>query len=258
MGVAMTLMGGSSEHWTNQHIVRHHIETNIIPIDYDTMYPVKRVIDAYRPLWFHRYQHIYMWFLYCHTMVAWTLGDIAYAFHPRVPLNLKAKSLSLSYAFILHAWVLPYLVLPFWTAWAFTYTEIVVSSLFFSFQFVVNHEVTGTEGHSTDQDWAVYQILSSHDFGIDESAEPTLTEMMYCHLSGGLNNQIAHHLFPSTHFTHYPRITRVIRAFCKEEGVPFQESRSMWTALSKHYSHLYEMGSDDRNRSEKAKKMKGE
>ena len=39
-------MGGSSEHWTNQHVQRHHIETNIIPVDYDTMYPVKRVLAA--------------------------------------------------------------------------------------------------------------------------------------------------------------------------------------------------------------------
>ena len=59
-------------------------------------------------------------------------------------------------------------------------------------------------------------------------------------------------------FSYQGRITRVIGEFCKEEGVPFQESRSMWTALGKHYSHLYEMGSDDRTRSEKAKKMKGE
>ena len=87
------MMGGSVEHWNNQHIQRHHIETSIIPIDYDTMYPLKRVLSSYKPLWFHKYQHVYMWFLYPVTMLAWTLGDIAYVLHPRVTHVDKAKSL---------------------------------------------------------------------------------------------------------------------------------------------------------------------
>jgi len=240
--LAMVAMGGSAEHWTNQQVVRHHIETNIIPIDYDTMYPVKRVLDSYKPLWFHRYQHLYMWALYPITMVAWTLGDIAYAFHPRNKPFDRLASLSISIAFILHAWVLPFLCLPSADAWAVLRTEVVVSSIFFSMQFVVNHEVVGTEGHSTDRDWGEYQVLSSHDYGIAPSKTPSWSEMLYCHLSGGLNNQIAHHLYPSTHFSHYPRITRAIRDVCREEGVPFQESPTIFHAISKHYMHLKEMG----------------
>ena len=86
-------MGGSVEHWNNQHIQRHHIETSIIPIDYDTMYPIKRVLTSYKPLWFHKYQHIYMWALYPVTMLAWTLGDVAYIFHPRVSPDDKVRNI---------------------------------------------------------------------------------------------------------------------------------------------------------------------
>merc|ERR1711871_587550 len=232
--LAMCAMGGSAEHWTNQHVQRHHIETSIIPIDYDTMYPVKRVLSSYKPLWFHKYQHIYMWMLYPITMLAWTLGDLAYAFHPRVPADAKLKSLAISFTFMLHARVLPFLVLPAMTAMWFVYLEIIVSSCFFSAQFVVNHEVEGTHGHSTYQDWGQYQTVSSHDYAVDS--------WLWCHLSGSLNNQIAHHLFPSVHFVHYPLITKVIREVCAEEQVEFQHSPSMLSALSKHHDHLYSMG----------------
>lgn len=240
--LAMMMMGGSSEHWTNQHVVRHHIETNIIPIDYDTMYPVKRILASYKPLWFHRYQHLYMWALYPITMIAWTLGDLAYAFHPRVSMSDKTASLTVSAIFMTHAWVLPYFFLPAATAASIIAVEVVVSSIFFSTQFVVNHEVTGTEGHSTDRDWGEYQIISSHDYGISPDSKPTWTEMLYCHMSGGLNNQIAHHLYPSTHFSHYPRITRAIREVCAEEKIAFQEAPTLAQALMKHYSHLKTMG----------------
>ena len=88
-------------------------------------------------------------------------------------------------------------------------------------------EVTGTEGHSTERDWGEYQVISSHDYGISDSPTPGWGEWLYCHLSGGLNNQIAHHLFPSTHYSHYPRITRAIREVCAKEGISFQYSASL-------------------------------
>merc|ERR1711912_145714 len=123
------------------HVQRHHIETSIIPIDYDTMYPVKRVLSSYKPLWFHKYQHVYMWLLYPITMFAWTVGDLVYAFHPRVPLDAKMKSLSISTFFMLHAWVMPFFCQPAATAAWFVMLEIWVSSIFFSMQFVVSNSL---------------------------------------------------------------------------------------------------------------------
>jgi len=232
--LSMMAMGGSAEHWTNQHVQRHHIETSIIPVDYDTMYPVKRVLSSYKPLWFHKYQHIYMWLLYPITMLAWTLGDLVYAFHPRVPMDAKTKSLAITSFFIGHAWIMPFLCLPAATAAWFVMVEIWVSSCFFSAQFVVNHEVEGTHGHSTNMDWGAYQTRSSHDYAVDS--------WLWCNLSGGLNNQIAHHLFPGIHFKHYPLVTKVIREVCAEEGVEFQHSSTIFSALKKHHEHLYSMG----------------
>ena len=116
---------------------------------------------------------------FCRAVIAWTLGDIAYAMHPRnkpadkvcyraisvpisahspcqsprtlraipyparhrcaaSPRHLQAASLSVSLFFIFHAWVLPYLCLPFGTAFTTIGVEVVVSSIFFSTQFVVN------------------------------------------------------------------------------------------------------------------------
>ena len=95
-------------------------------------------------------------------------------------------------------------------------------------------QVEGTHGHSTYQDWGSYQTLSSHDYAVES--------WLWCNISGGLNNQIAHHLFPSVHFRFYPRITQIIRKVCKEENVNFQHSSSVLGALQKHHEHLYIMG----------------
>merc|ERR1719316_2313137 len=134
-------------------------------------------------------------------MLAWTLGDLVYAFHPRVSMDAKTKSLAIT--------------------------------SFFTAQFVVNHEVEGTHGHSTNMDWGAYQTRSSHDYAVDS--------WLWCNLSGGLNNQIAHHLFPGIHFKHYPLVTKVIREVCAEEGVEFQHSATIFSALKKHHEHLYSM-----------------
>lgn len=54
--------------WDLQHVVAHHIYTNEWPYDSDSAFPLKSIFPNQRRLWFHKYQHIYMWLVYCLTI----------------------------------------------------------------------------------------------------------------------------------------------------------------------------------------------
>ena len=62
--------------------------------------------------------------------------------------------------------------------------------------------------------------------------------MFALHLSGGLNMQIEHHLFPGVHYRHYPALSRLVRAACAEFHLPYNTSSSIFEAVAKHYRVL--------------------
>jgi linoleoyl-CoA desaturase len=56
-------------------------------------------------------------------------------------------------------------------------------------------------------------------------------------LCSGLEYQIEHHLFPNISHVHYPEVSRVVRAFCADHGLPYR-SYSWATALWKSWQVL--------------------
>jgi fatty acid desaturase/cytochrome b involved in lipid metabolism len=62
------------------------------------------------------------------------------------------------------------------------------------------------------------------------------------HLSGGLNHQIEHHLFPSISHANYPTIAPVVREVCQEYGLPYRDYATFYAAVVGMLQHLRSMG----------------
>jgi len=86
------------------------------------------------------------------------------------------------------------------------------------------------------QGWAAMQVRTTTNFSTNS--------MLWTHLSGGLNYQIEHHLFPSVCHLYYPSIHPIVKATCKEFDVPYYSYPSFWTALKAHFLHLKKVGSE--------------
>lgn len=54
--------------------------------------------------------------------------------------------------------------------------------------------------------------------------------------------QIEHHLFPGVHYTHFPEISRIVRAACVEFQLPYNTSSHVFDAMAKHHRLLQENG----------------
>jgi len=111
--------------------------------------------------------------------------------------------------------------------WAFT------SSIIFSLQFVVNHEVDtiiDSKPHATSIDFGQFQMEESFTFSPDS--------LMALELSGGLNTQIEHHLFPCVHYSHYSEISQIVRRVARRFGLQYQSTPTWFGAVKKHYNLL--------------------
>jgi fatty acid desaturase len=65
---------------------------------------------------------------------------------------------------------------------------------------------------------------------------PRLVDFYY----GGLNSQIEHHLFPRVSHDRYRAMRPIVREFCRQRGISYQEA-SLYEALASVGNHLGEM-----------------
>ena len=63
-------------------------------------------------------------------------------------------------------------------------------------------------------------------------------------MSGGLNHQTAHHLFPDMAQGHYFWVTPLLKKTCKEFGIQYNCMMSFWEAWKKHIEYLKDMGKE--------------
>jgi len=61
-------------------------------------------------------------------------------------------------------------------------------------------------------------------------------------LSGSLNYQVTHHLFPSVSQIYYPQIAPIVKKTCEEFKVPYVVLPTFWEAFKAHLAYLGLMG----------------
>jgi fatty acid desaturase len=61
-------------------------------------------------------------------------------------------------------------------------------------------------------------------------------------VTGALNHQTAHHLFPGIAQCYYPIVTPIVKQTCEEFSVDYNCVGSVWEAIWLHVIHLKKLG----------------
>jgi len=251
--MAMTLdaMGGSSYLWHWKHGVFHHTYVNILGHDTDIDLGLlgRLTPDAKRYV-FHRWQHIYIWFLYGLMPIKWHLfddfaeiiaGRIGGQRFPRpkgweLVIFLAGKALFFSLAF-----GIPSLLHPGWVVVLLYGVAALVLGSLLSIVFQVAHCVEQAEfplphedSGRIENDWAAHQTETTVDYARHSRIAAWFL--------GGLNFQIEHHLFPRICHVHYPALSQLVEETCREFGVRYTEHESFGAGVAAHYHWLRRMG----------------
>jgi fatty acid desaturase len=257
MGGTFDFIGGSSFCWKMIHSVGHHVSTNVDELDPDihTNEPhFRKIKDSQKHHFWYKYQHIYLPFLYSILVMELYFRDF-----PAMLLGkwggVKFQPVTRKEWIIFYAskfWVLVYaLIIPTYcfqygnwyrTLWLLS-VMLGVASEILVIMFQVNHVTDLTEQFHTDnmkkdgivmKDWAKSQVLGSSNFASGS--------WLWNHLSGGLNHQTEHHLFPTICHLHYPALSHIVRKTCEEYGVRYNTYPSFWAAAAGHFNLLKQKG----------------
>lgn len=243
-------LGASMLMWNNKHNIVHHTYTNIDGIDDDIeIKPFVRMCSTQKKYKVHRFQHIYVWFLYSLLLIVWVFAaDYKKYFNKKVG-EVPIKKLSifnhiafwaakLIYYFMMIA--LPIYMIGF-TEWILGFLLLsLFAGFILSIVFQLAHTVEETnfpipsENKNIDNEWAIHQIQTTANFATKNK--------LICWLVGGLNFQIEHHLFPKISHVHYPQISKIIKKTCEEFNIKYIEFNRMRDAIISHTLHLKHMG----------------
>ncbi|MES2798491.1 MAG: acyl-CoA desaturase [Bacteroidota bacterium] len=248
---SVNLLGGSMLMWSNKHNVVHHTFTNITGVDDDiNIQPLARMGETQKRYFFHRFQHIYIWFLYGLLLFSWVLYTdyIKYFTNKVGPVKLKKLSALNHFGFwtMKVVYVFLMVVLPIYMVgaipWLVGFSIVLfVSGLILSVVFQLAHVVEHTNfpvatqpSNNIENEWAIHQLETTANFATKNKVISWFV--------GGLNFQVEHHLFPQISHVHYPEISKIIKSTCKEFNVRYNEYSRMTSALASHFRHLRKMG----------------
>jgi len=250
MAMSLDLVGGSSYFWHWKHVVFHHTFVNVIGYDTDIdLAGLGRLTPHHRRAWIHRWQHLYVWFLYGVMVVKWHLyDDFRLALTGRMGAHRFPRPRAWQWVgffggkvvFLSLAFALPLALHPAWAVAAVYLTTTVIVGVVLAVVFQLAHCLEQADfpvdriAGRIDKAWAVHQVETSVDFARDSRAA--------CWLLGGLNFQIEHHLFSRICHVNYPAIAGLVEETCREFGVRYNCNKTFLSALRAHYRGLREMG----------------
>jgi linoleoyl-CoA desaturase len=257
IGSILEIIGGFSVTWKIQHNELHHTYTNIAGLDedLDTM-KILRMSPRQERKWYHRYQHLYVWFFYGIMTLFWmTAKDYIQAIRYRQHDLLTTHHLSLpqaifritlyklfyySYIIVLpilfsgmpwYLVILGFLMMHFiagtFLACIFQPSHIVETS-----EFALPVETNGKK--SMEDSWAVHEVENTTDFA------PNNRVLSW--FIGGLNFQIEHHLFTRICHVHYPKLAPIVEKTAEEFGIEYHVEPTYWEALKGHVRMLKKLG----------------
>jgi linoleoyl-CoA desaturase len=255
MAFTLDILGGSSYIWKKTHNIMHHSYTNVTGVDGDIdLGFMGRLSPHQRRLFFHRFQHIYLWFLYGFITFKWQFRDDVLALatgrigntrlaRPKgwdLVVLVVGKIAFLTLAFglplYLHSWV--HVALWFFVA---SFVQGVVLSVVFQLAHVVEHAdfpLPDADSQRIENAWAAHQVETTLDF-----AQGNRLVNWY---TGGLNYQIEHHLFPHICHIHYPAIAKIVEQTSQEFDVQYRTHSTVSQAIASHYRWLKAMGRPDK------------
>ena len=250
--------GASMASWHHQHVLGHHLYTNVMGVDPDLpaskVGDIRRVCGKQSWAWVYGFQHVYLCVLYGVLAIKFRIQDLTDTWYAQANGMIRVNDPGLtdkvgqlvSKAF----WVTWRFVLPLMYAGLGSWTEFLALSVlaelttgwYLTFNFQVSHvspEADFPDGERAqfECEWAPAQLQTTVDYAHGDA--------LATFLCGALNYQSVHHLFPCVSQYHYPALAPIVQRVAKKWGVRYNYVGSFWQAVKLHLQHLQQMGVED-------------
>jgi linoleoyl-CoA desaturase len=251
LSYSLNALGGNAFIWKFKHNIIHHTYTNVDGVDDDiAKSPLMRQCRSQKWVPAHKFQHIYVVLVYAISSFAWVaMMDFNKYFKRKVyTTDLQKMSIKEHVIFWVSKllYVAFYVVIPILAVGAFSwFIGFVIMHLVMGFTLAIVFQLAhvvediefvhvGSDPVQIENEWAVHQVKTTANFDRDNK--------ILSWFVGGLNFQIEHHLFPRISHVHYPGISKIVEAKCKEHHLPYHVNATFGKAIASHFRMMRELG----------------
>ena len=241
------LMGANSYIWKLRHIRFHHNYPNVNGWDTDIeQSSLARIFPSGPFSRLHKYQHIYLPFLYPLYLPNWLLvRDFKDYFNNKKTVRKLIDIPTLEYiklfvfkaGFFFYIVVLPKLVLGIsWTTMLIAFAIMLFTASIASLMVLLSpHANTESsfplprDDNKFEHSWMMHMLVTTNDITHDN----WFTRFFM----GCFNYHVVHHLFPNVNHVYYPEITALLKQEAEKHGLPYRQF-SLIHSLRNHYRLL--------------------
>ncbi|TPX38351.1 hypothetical protein SmJEL517_g00348 [Synchytrium microbalum] len=249
------LNGASFMVWIYQHMFGHHPYTNIAGADPDVAVgdpDVRRIVTKQQWFSHYTYQHIWVPIAYAFLGMKVRIQDITILFVHKKLDQIRINPVLPHQAalfwggkafFVVYRILMPYLLGNSSAGRVFLLFIVAdaISSYWLALMFQANHVVTDVKWPQPDEnnamhiDWAEMQVETTQDYQHGST--------LWANLSGSLNYQAVHHIFPNINQSYYPELAPIVKNTAAEFGIRYRIKDTFMEAFIGHIDYLREMGS---------------
>ena len=252
IGLIFNLVGANDYVWGISHNKVHHTYTNIPQHDEDIhQVPILRMEPTQKLWWIHRFQHIYAFGVYSLATLSWVfIKDYVKFFQHQLGGHYRAtfpKKEIFRLFFYKSIYYIMFLVIPlvmvdlawYWVILGFVAAHL-VEGITLAIIFMLAHIIEDVDYPEPDADgnmdmpWADLQMHTTANFAIKNR--------FVNYVTGGLNFQIVHHLFPKVCHVHYPKISEIVKQTALDHNLPCIEHKTFFGAIASHTRILKKFG----------------
>lgn len=252
LGQTFTAFGAYAPNWKFTHNQCHHTYPSIPGADGDyTPAPILRFHEESKWQPMHQFQHIYVWFLYAIFTLEWVLVRDVKQMRKKQHLIYKKPKLKkgamtkvyiakLIYYANVFLWPSLLLDIPWWGVPVGFLVMQAGLGLTLSLVFQLGHMVENMPKDWPDENNQLSQSYLEHQCStaVNFASKSWFASWM----TGGLNTQIEHHLFPNICSIHYRKIAPIVKKTAKEFDISYREYSTWHETLGAHYRLLKGLG----------------
>jgi linoleoyl-CoA desaturase len=245
------LLGVNTYMWRIMHHRGHHACLNIQGEDMSLETTgIFRLSSKEKRKKIHRYQHIYAFFIYGSYLLYYVFAKDFKYFFSKQNTHLKGtvhptsewiKLFSAKAFYLAYMLIIPLCLLPFsWYFIVFTFCiTLCMIGVVMSFTFQTTHIIDTTHYPESKTEYENY-VLHVFETTADYAAASPIANWFF----GGLNVHVIHHLRSDICHTHYPALTKIVKATAKEFGIDYRENRTVFAAVKAHLRQLRKLGNE--------------
>jgi fatty acid desaturase len=232
--IGLQFIGVPYEDWHMEHVLLHHPHTNT---DIDPDLNMQQNIPVWRLTAQTPWNVAHTWPLVTSNVIGLlmpSLNVLLRSFKLLFPFAVLRRGIVFCWACLLLLHWLPMFYRPWKSGLKAVFLTSMLCSLITLHAFHANHvaQVAQESPYELGVDWGVHQVRTTANFDA-------------WFLSGGLDLQIEHHLFPMLSYNLQREVKPIVMETCREFGVPYYSASSLLSHMYTMFAHMVWLGWSD-------------